>query len=812
MKKFLRSFSTCIFLLFFILSFVDLSWVKAHSHAPTHPTLMEYAVEMAKDDLGLPIYALAKTRLIDGSRQEDTTWHGLGRFRNHAYNPLTDRSFTGPWPSKPARQWAYEIWNDMIPLFDAGILDLQETATRLGGAWQRLGRVSHVLQDMSSPLHVFAKVHGMGFAGAPSCFFEDYWEDNDSLLRNILNDDLLNKGALRLNETSGLPPEALERLGPFSRDRLNDRVMNSSPNKGKDVRGYIEVLAWITYFNTTFWGEVVMGSQTSWGYGQAGATSTYTETSAFPTGGHVDRQINELHRMFEAGNVLWRRTPTDNYFRIDDRDNDSWYWMSWTRYDDWGACGDWSEDHIDGSMLTSGSSTTSKNARTVGRFWFDSRGYFNKGGIEAAPRRYPDGSTMDISLLNYFGRKLFPLTVRYNAGLLSEVFYTLNINSTGASALPVSSTTGHQGTTGYTLLPYHGTIANLIAPEFIGSDMLQKRFSHWSGDISSSNLSINVTMNENKTVTANYVSDTISITSPLSVTSTGASRVIISSDTGHEGLTDYTTRVGFGTWVSLTAPEYTGSGQFRKRFSHWSGGDPKSNTIKGRNITFRVTIGTTATAHYVDDPADYSLQVVSYGAPGVLISNTIIKESTKEGFNEYTDYAINELEHGSEIYLWAPQYLGTGVDRKRFEVWKFEDEHIRYALLVRRGKQDINFIMDSDKEIAAVYSDAPQAYRLTVMGPNASNLNISSSTGHGGAPYYSKLITHGAEVVLEAPKYCQTGEERLKFSHWSECESSEDRVISFNMTSNKTCIVNYSYSDSDVKILPGVLMLLLDDE
>ena len=286
----------------------------------------------------------------------------------------------------------------MVPLFDAGILDLQETAIRLGGAWQMLGRVSHVLQDMSSLFHVFAKAHGMGFAGAPSCFFENYWEDNDSLLRSILNDDLLNKGALKLYENSGLPAEALERLGPFSRDRLNNRIINSSPNKGKDVRGYIEVLAWITYFNTTFWGEVVMGSQTSWGYGEDNATSTYTEPSAFPTGGHVDSKINELHRMFGAGNVLWRRTPTDNYFRIDDRDNDSWYWMSWTRYDDWGACGDWSEDHIDGSMLTSGSSTTSKNARTVGRFWFDSRGYFDKGGIEAAPRKFPDGSTMDISL------------------------------------------------------------------------------------------------------------------------------------------------------------------------------------------------------------------------------------------------------------------------------------------------------------------------------------------------------------------------------------------------------------------------------
>ncbi len=90
-----------------------------------------------------------------------------------------------------------------------------------------------------------------------------------------------------------------------------------------------------------------------------------------------------------------------------------------------------------------------------------------------------------------------------------------------------------------------------------------------------------------------------STTYNLNVNSTNpASGVQISSSTGHGGTTSYTRSLGQDTSVTLTAPEYHGSGAARKRFENWSG------AVSSTNLAINVTMSTnrTVTANYVDDP------------------------------------------------------------------------------------------------------------------------------------------------------------------------------------------------------------------
>ena len=80
----------------------------------------------------------------------------------------------------------------------------------------------------------------------------------------------------------------------------------------------------------------------------------------------------------------------------------------------------------------------------------------------------------------------------------------------------------------------------------------------------------------------------------LSVSSSGASGVVISSSTGHEGTTDYQeTSLVSGSAVSLTAPATSGG----KNFSRWSG-DIDSATP---TISFAMDTDKTVTVHYVGE-------------------------------------------------------------------------------------------------------------------------------------------------------------------------------------------------------------------
>jgi hypothetical protein len=85
---------------------------------------------------------------------------------------------------------------------------------------------------------------------------------------------------------------------------------------------------------------------------------------------------------------------------------------------------------------------------------------------------------------------------------------TLTVNSINpVSGVIISSSSGHGGTTSYSLSVPLGSNVTLTAPQYIGSGSTRKSFGNWSGDVSSTNRTITVNLAENRNVTATYVND-----------------------------------------------------------------------------------------------------------------------------------------------------------------------------------------------------------------------------------------------------------------------------------------------------------------
>jgi formylglycine-generating enzyme required for sulfatase activity len=90
---------------------------------------------------------------------------------------------------------------------------------------------------------------------------------------------------------------------------------------------------------------------------------------------------------------------------------------------------------------------------------------------------------------------------------LDEGSYTLYVNSSGASGVSISSSTGHDGITNYTQTLTVGTSVTLTAPATVSDTP----FIGWTGDVNSSNQTISFSMNGDKTVTAKYAGDMVLI-------------------------------------------------------------------------------------------------------------------------------------------------------------------------------------------------------------------------------------------------------------------------------------------------------------
>jgi|GEM_PF-3220815 len=130
----------------------------------------------------------------------------------------------------------------------------------------------------------------------------------------------------------------------------------------------------------------------------------------------------------------------------------------------------------------------------------------------------------------------------------------------------------------------------------------------------------------------------------LSVKSSGAENVYIQSNFPAFRTNYFLTGIAPGTTVRLIAPEYIGYGWERKEFERWSG----AHTSTDRSINFIIdTEGAdlSITAHYVEDPGIYTLQVKA--PEGVEIESGT-------GHGGVGDYEITEIVHGTTVDLQAP--------------------------------------------------------------------------------------------------------------------------------------------------------------
>lgn len=180
--------------------------------------------------------------------------------------------------------------------------------------------------------------------------------------------------------------------------------------------------------------------------------------------------------------------------------------------------------------------------------------------------------------------------------------YTLSVNSSGASSVAITSTSGDSGTTNYTRPSLaSGSSRVLTAPATSGA----YTFSSWTGCSSvTGTYTCNRTMDADRTVTANYVPTTYTLTVAISPGGGG--------DISGPGIDcpsiNCTATYPVGTLVPLMASPRTGY-----NFVNWTGAC--STTATACNVS--MDSDKSATANFVLAPSfDYSL------GPNTLVSTT----------------------------------------------------------------------------------------------------------------------------------------------------------------------------------------------
>ena len=382
----------------------------AHKKA-VHQNLAKHAMILADEAWGSDWLPQSyKNEVNDGSWQEDyrpplhsEVTDPLGYFcrtKSHAYNPVTqstggifwDAYFlcldTEPWKLDflTARQYAQNLWVDMLAAENTGDF----TGGDEVGAYHYLGRCCHLLQDMSA----FPHIHP-----------QDIWElEHSSFESNeneIFGEYNIWPGDGPLFPTDPLEFHATSKLDDFSKGRLLSKRFTSN-----DVGSFIEIVARITYFRSTFWGEVIFKTDS----GDEDATNDYTTETTFGDNSTVSPQKNVLRTMFGVGNVRYVNGWTEDYFQINDKEGHSLRWAS--NYDEeWHSC---SGTTCDGSYGGDPDDTPiPAGFRVTGRFMFKEPYY------PVLPVNYPDGTNFESdSLGNHISTYSMHVGLCYNAGLL----------------------------------------------------------------------------------------------------------------------------------------------------------------------------------------------------------------------------------------------------------------------------------------------------------------------------------------------------------------------------------------------------------
>ena len=351
-----------------------------NKHAITiHETLAHYNVTLHNSLLlPSPITPDMESLFTQADINEDSGIQPL----THAWNPLTGRGFLRQHGfGGSAQEYASRLLSELDSLCSNNNITLKDQ----DAGWQLAGRLFHLLQDMTSPLHVFTVWHV--FHG----HFETYWAP--FVAEALATTDVWNSAPLSLPD---IPQAAVFHLDDHTRSALEQRVTNL-PNT---LSAYQEALAWCTYYRASFWGEIRYAEQ---------ASSTYTLAATFDDG-ITEALPNVLDLMFDH-NIRYHTSWLNDYFEITDRKGNTFTWNRMFALDDWRPCSNpQNKQLVDGHIYVS-----DDIPHITGRFYFTHKW---KRTPYCFPYAYPDGTIMADHIVQYYGKQLFPVTVAYGGGWL----------------------------------------------------------------------------------------------------------------------------------------------------------------------------------------------------------------------------------------------------------------------------------------------------------------------------------------------------------------------------------------------------------
>lgn len=348
---------------------------------PAHSALTGAMLDGYCDQAGVTCFSDSdRLRLTMAQIVED---YGIKPLR-HAHNPLTGRGFLG-----------YGVFGGSAYRYMKELLEALDTASEGGdkeAALDLAGRMLHLVEDMSSPLHVFTVAHPFN-----NCLFEAYWFEHPLDVENLLYGQ-----EIMPVHTSVAPPACLENLDSFSGARLEKRLEAI----GDTMPGRLESLAWATYFIASFWGEIRFDDT---------AAAAHT-LPAFFRERHVEAEENILYTMFD-GKIRYHTSWWGDYFEIEDRLGNTFSWNKCFLIDGFRPCPNpVGEPSCEGRLRGTAEADGREVMRITGRFYFTQRGF---DGPHCYPHRFPSGKAADMHLCRYYGETLFPLTVAHGVGWIN---------------------------------------------------------------------------------------------------------------------------------------------------------------------------------------------------------------------------------------------------------------------------------------------------------------------------------------------------------------------------------------------------------
>ena len=403
--------------------------------------------------------------------------------------------------------------------------------------------------------------------------------------------------------------------------------------------------------------------------------------------------------------------------------------------------------------------------------------------------------------------------IQLPASLWQSTTYRLTVNSSGATSVPIqASPTAYAGTTNYqrTDIP-SGTTIQLTAPSSRGN----ASFSSWSGCSSvggSGNRTCTVSMNQNRTVTANYSTAT---TYQLTVNSSGASNVPIqASPTTYAGTTNYhKTGIPDGTRVELNAPPARGSANFES----WSGCDSvggAGNRLCTVNIRSNRTVTASYSAASPTTPSGFVRTESSYAYnadPQSACRSEFGSEFRVADWNDVRSY----YESGSSMQQFfvdtglTPSDRSAGVTRNGSQ---FFSSNRAYFISRHDGQLPANYLAhdqigghlislgswNSDRKVLCVRDGHAATYTLQVRSSGVSNVAVGAvpSTYSGTTNYQKTGIPSGTSIQLIAPSAASG----RNFSSWSGCSSVSGRTCTVEITQDLAVTANYVSTSQTVDL------------